>query len=380
MDSDFLIVGGGIAGATAAYHLTPHGRVTLLERESQPGYHATGRSAAIFVENYGTTTVRRVTRAGRAFLETPPDGFSDHPLMRARGTLTIAGHEHADRLAGVLAESLILSPDSRLIDADEAVALVPGLKREWLAGAVLDPFSWDMDVHAILTGYLRGAQRHGARIEADAEVGALARVDGHWVARTRNGDHRAPILINAAGAWGDALARLAGVAPLGLQPLRRTALTFDPGLPVATWPMVQEIGEQFYFKPEAGHLMLSLADETPSEPCDAQPDEYDLAVAVDRMEQATTMTVRRMLSKWAGLRSFLPDRTPCAGFDPVAPGFFWLIGQGGYGIHTSPALGAATAALATGGAWPESLVAAGVTAADLDPARPSLAAASEAQR
>jgi D-arginine dehydrogenase len=193
--------------------------------------------------------------------------------------------------------------------------------------------------------------------------------------QTRAGEFQAPVVIDAAGAWGDALAVLGGIAPIGLQPMRRTALTFDPGHDVTRWPMVNEIAEEFYFKPEAGHLMLSLADETPSEPCDAQPDEYDLAVAIDRMEQATEMSVRRMIGKWAGLRSFLPDRTPVAGFDVEKPGFFWLIGQGGYGIHTSPALGRATAAVVTGGEWPTELTAVGITPLDLSPARPSMAAA-----
>jgi D-arginine dehydrogenase len=229
----------------------------------------------------------------------------------------------------------------------------------------------DIDVHALLQGYLRAFRSAGGALVADAEVIGLERVGGVWHARTREAIFAAPVLINAAGAWADAIAGLAGLPPLGIAPLRRSMVTIDapPGIDFVAWPMFNDVEEQFYVKPDAGRLLLSPAEETPSPACDAQPEDLDLALAVDRLERATTLKVTRLLGRWAGLRCFAPDRTPVVGFDPLAEGFFWLAGQGGYGIQTSPALGSLTAALVRGRSVPAEVTAEGVAEAELAPCR-----------
>ena len=260
---------------------------------------------------------------------------------------------------------------TRLLSAEEAHARVPVFRAGYLGGAALEEGSADIDVHALHQGFLRLARAHGASLHCSTPVEALERARGRWRLETRAGAIEAPVIVDAAGAWGDELARRAGVAPLGLQPLRRTALTIAPpaGMDAAAWPAAIDIDEQFYFKPDAGALLLSPADETPSAPCDAQPEELDVALAVDRFEQATGQPVRRVTHRWAGLRTFAPDRTPVVGFDPKVEGFFWLVGQGGFGIQTAAALGRVAAALAAGEAMPADVAAQGVAAAMLAPAR-----------
>lgn len=367
---DFLVIGAGIAGASAACELAALGTVILLEQESQPGYHATGRSAALFTEAYGNAVVRRLTSAGRAFFERPPEGFCAHRLLSLRGTLFIAGPDQLASLERAEAEIGALTPVRRLAGA-EAVEMLPALEPGYVAAALYEPTAEDIDVHALLTGFLRGLRRRGGRLITSARVGALRRESGAWVAQTPAGRFAAPVVVNAAGAWADAVAALAGLRPLGLVPKRRTAFTFDPpeGMETAAWPATIDIDEQFYFKPEAGRILGSPADETPSAPCDAQPEELDVAIGVDRIETATRLRVRRLVSRWAGLRTFAPDKTPVAGFDPEAEGFFWLAGQGGYGIQTSPALARAMAGLIGSGELPEDLRGRGLESAMLAPGR-----------
>ena len=253
----------------------------------------------------------------------------------------------------------------------QAIACLPVLRPAYLGAALLDAGALAIDVHALLQGYLRMLRAAGGAIAGEAEVTGLERRDGLWHASTRAGSFAAPSVVNAAGAWADSVAALAGLSSLGLTPLRRSVLTFaaPEGLVFADWPMLVDIDEQFYLKPEAGRFLLSPADETPSPPCDAQPEELDLAIAIDRLEQATTLTVRRISHRWAGLRTFAPDRTPVLGFDPRAEGFFWLAGQGGYGIQTSAALGQAAAALLLDRPPPLALAEEGVPLSALDPAR-----------
>ncbi len=384
--ADFLIIGGGMAGASAAYELAAHGSVVVLERESQPGYHSTGRSAALYTQTYGHPTVRALTVASWDFYTNPPDGFSEHPLLTPRGVLLIGRADQTAALERDFTEGRRLTPSVERLDAAQALARAPFLRTDYVAGAVWEPEAMDMDVHAIHTGYLRGLKARGGRLVTDAGVQALARRDGLWVAETPAGSFAAPVLVNAAGAWADVVAELAGVRPLGLVPKRRTALTFDPVFadpaitdPAITdptwaagldgWPMVIDVDEQFYVKPDAGRLLLSPADETPVEPCDIQPEELDVAIAIDRLEQAARFSVRRIAHKWAGLRSFVADKVPVAGFDGDVDGFFWLAGQGGYGIQTAPAMGRTAAALATGGSLPAGVAALGVRAGDLAPSR-----------
>ena len=374
--ADFLIIGAGMAGASAAYELATHGTVTVLERESQPGYHSTGRSAALYTQTYGHPTVRALTVASWGFYTNPPDGFSEHPLLTPRGVLLIGRADQTAALDRDFAEGRRLTPNVERLDAARALARAPFLREGYAAGAVWEPDAMDMDVHAIHAGYLRGLKARGGRLVTGAGVRTLARRDGLWVVETPAGTFAAPVLVNAAGAWADALAGLAGLRPIGLVPKRRTALTFDPvfadpaeAAGLAGWPMVIDVDEQFYVKPDAGRLLLSPADETSVEPCDVQPEELDIAIAIDRLEQAARFAVRRVAHKWAGLRSFVADKVPVAGFDSTAGGFFWLAGQGGYGIQTAPAMGRAVAALATGGSLPADIAALGVRAEDLAPSR-----------
>ena len=367
---DILVIGAGIAGASAAHALAGDASVIVLEQESQPGYHTTGRSAALFTEAYGNRAIRRLTSAGRAFFEAPPAGFAEHPLLSPRGTLFIARDDQLGALDRALAETPSAAEVRRLAGA-EAVEINPALDPDYVAGALYEPSAEDIDVHALHGGFLRGLRRRGGRLVTGARVEALARSGGEWTVETPVGRFVAPVVVNAAGAWADVVAGLAGLLPVGLVPKRRTAFTFDPpeGWEIAAWPATIDIDEQFYFKPDAGRILGSPADETPSAPCDAQPGELDIAIGVDRIETATRLTVRRLASKWAGLRSFVADKTPVAGFDDDSEGFFWLAGQGGYGIQTSPALARAAAALITTGDLPADLKARGLEKATLAPER-----------
>lgn len=341
-----LIIGAGIAGASLGYHLAPHAQVILLERESQPGAHSTGRSAALFSEIYGGPLVRALSRASRAFLESPPPGFTDARLLTPRGSLFIATTDQMAEFA-TLKSAPDVAAGTRELTGEEARALVPILREGHVAAALLEPGSMDIDVHALHQGFLRGLRQSGGQVVCNAEVTALRHDGAGWRVTTTAGEFAGEVVVNAAGAWGDAVAALAGVAPLGLTPCRRTAAMADlpPGTNADAWPMVIDAAETFYFKPDAGRLLLSPADATPTAPCDAQPEDLDVAIAVDRVETATTLELRRVGPAWAGLRTFVRDREPVAGFDVKVPGFFWLVGQGGYGIQTAPALGQAAAAL-----------------------------------
>jgi D-arginine dehydrogenase len=374
--ADFLIVGAGMAGASAAYELAAHGRVLLLEREAQPGYHSTGRSAALYTQTYGHAVVRALTVASWGFYDSPPEGFAEHAVLSPRGVLLIGRADQTAALDRDFAEGRRLTPSVERLDQAQALARAPMLRPDYVAGAVWEPDAMDLDVHAIHHGYLRGLKARGGRQIGDAEVRALERRDGLWIARTPAGDFAAPLLVNAAGAWADSLAALAGVRPVGLVPKRRTALTFDPvfddpadAAGLAGWPMVIDVDETFYFKPDAGRLLASPADETPVEPCDVQPEEWDVALAVDRVEQAARFRIRRIAHRWAGLRSFVADKVPVVGFDGEAEGFLWLAGQGGYGIQTAPAMARTAASLATGGGLPRDVANLGVMPADLGPGR-----------
>jgi D-arginine dehydrogenase len=264
-----------------------------------------------------------------------------------------------------------LVPSVRWLEGDEVRDVTPMLKRDYVAGGVLEPAANDLDVHEIHRGFLRGAARAGATLVCDAEVLELSRQRAAWRVRTKTGEFRGDFIINAAGAWGDTVAALAGARPVGLAPKRRTAILFDPAPSedVNSWPTIIDADEQFYFKPDAGRVLGSPADETVSPPCDAQPEEIDVALAVDRIEQAATFRVQRLVRKWAGLRNFVADKSPVVGLDRGVPGFFWLVAQGGYGIQTSPALARVVAALIRGGDVPEDLQSLGVRADDLSPAR-----------
>jgi D-arginine dehydrogenase len=367
--ADILIVGGGIAGAGAAYELARFASVTVLEREAQCGYHSTGRSAASFTENYGGPVIRRLAMASRSFLETPPADFSEHPLLSPRGMFTIARTDQLDQLQGQLALARSLVPSIRQIDVAAAIARVPILRPEYVAGVVEEPHSKELDVHGLHQGFLKGAKARGARLVVNADVQAIERKGGEWRVTTTAGIFAAPTLVNAAGGWADAIAQYAGVSPLGLVPKRRTAFTIPAPGDLNGWPMVTDVAEEFYFKPDAGQLFVSPADATPSAPMDVYPDDLDVARGVERFERATTVQVQRVSRAWAGLRTFARDGLPVVGFDGTGEGFFWLAGQGGYGIKTSPALSRVCAALLRDRRLPGDLLELGVTAAQLSPER-----------
>jgi D-arginine dehydrogenase len=370
--ADIAVIGGGIAGASAAAELAGEARVVLIERETRPGYHTTGRSAALYTCTYGPPGVRALSRAsGPAFRDwTGPAGA---PLLRPRGVLFVARDDQRAALSALESEMAgALAP----ITLPDARARMPLLREDYAAAALWDAEASDIDVDALHQRYLRALGAAGGELLTDAEVQGVTRAGDVWRIDTKQGPVEAPVIVNAGGAWADELARMAGVAPIGLTPKRRTAALIDPpdGPAGEDWPMVVDAEEGFYVKPDAGKLLISPADATPCAPCDAQPEELDVAIAVDRIERAFAVSVRRIDHKWAGLRSFVADGEPVAGFAPDAPGFFWLAGQGGYGIQTAPALGRLAAALALGRSLPADLAAAGVDQDTFAPGRPTLAA------
>jgi D-arginine dehydrogenase len=367
---DFLVIGAGISGAAAAYELAPHGKVILLEAESAPGYHSTGRSAALYTKNFGSPTVRAFNRASLPFLSTPPPGFADHPLLSPRGILTIGKADQRPQIDEHLA---LGAADGSIIELSPAAALelAPFLRTEAVAFSAYEGGVLDMDVAAIHQGFLRGLRARGGAVACDAGVAALARRNGAWHAETPAGEFAAPVVVNAAGAWADKLAALAGARPVGLVPKRRTAIIVDlpNGADTRSWPAVDEVGYGCYCKPETGRVMASPADATPVEPCDVQPEDLDIAIIADWLERSTHIPVRRIARKWAGLRCFVADDNPVCGFDDAAEGFFWLCGQGGYGIMMSSSLGRTAASLITRGELPADVAAAGVTTAGIGPQR-----------
>lgn len=374
-ETAFAIIGGGIAGASLAYRLAEAlgsgTNIKVFEREDRPGYHSTGRSAAVYTETYGPSVIRALTAGSRPFFDNPPDGFASHDLLHPLGLL-LAGTEAARTQAEkIYANCRALTPNVTFLERSAITDLVPVLKPEWTAVGVLEPDAMSMDVAALHEGYLRGFKAMGGEIIVNAEILGLNSSPTGWDIETRAGSWKAQTIINAAGAWADEVSGLAQLSPLGLQPKRRTAIVFQSpdDLPDTGWPMVNDVEETFYFKPDAGRILASPEEETPMPACDVQPDELDIAITVDRLQQATTFDIKRIDNKWAGLRSFFPDGVPCAGFDPANNSFFWLAGQGGYGITTSDALARVSTALLLAKNTPADLVDIGVNISELDPGR-----------
>ncbi len=364
--ADILVIGGGIAGLSAAAALSRHARVAVIEAEEQIGYHSSGRSATMVHYALGDRLVRALTLASRPFFEQPPEGFADVPLGRRMPVLVHAREEERDALARLDAEIALFAELERL-DAAGVHALCPLLKEDARYG-IADRDAIRLDPHALLQGNLRQLRDAGGELHAGHRVAAVSRDGGSWSVTSEKGDRfSAPTIVNAAGSWADVVAGLAGVQPVGLEPKRRTIITFDAptGTDLETLPFAKTVGDDLYFAPESGRLFASPMDEVPSDPMDAQPDEYEVALAAYRMEERTTVQVRSIHSKWAGLRTFTRDRHPAVGFAPDADGFFWLAGQGGFGLQTSPAIAAIVESLIAGTAWPI----AEVSAADLSPAR-----------
>jgi len=337
---DYAIIGAGMAGASVGWELARSGAaVLLLEREAQPGYHSTGRSAALYLQTYGTPAIRALTRASRAFFDAPPGGFTDSAILAPRGVLYVAGPDQLDLLEQTSQALRREAPHMERLASAQLRERVPVLRPEAAAAGLWEDGAADIDVHALHQGYLRGLRQHGGLLRTGAEVTALARTQGVWTLTLADGMQvQARYVVNAAGAWADGVARQAGAAPVGLVPMRRTAFTFAPpaGVDAAHWPAVIGVDEGWYFKPDAGQLLGSPANADPVPAHDVQPEEIDVATAIWRIEQITTLTIRRPSHVWAGLRSFVADGDFVIGWDTGVQGFFWLAAQGGYGIQSAP--------------------------------------------
>lgn len=347
--NDVVIIGGGIAGISLAARLAPSMTVTVLEREPSLGYHSTSRSAAMYIPNYGTAILRQlILQSGD---DLTGDQIVDGGVTSPRGELAIVGADDGDVLAHYMDGSTGLTE----LSPDEAHDLCPILRKDRFVSAIYDEYAADIDVDALFQGFTRMARQAGANIMTGQEVLSLSRQNQHtagqkWHVKTATDAFDADIVVNAAGAWAGVLASMAGASPITITPCRRSAaiIPLADGLDPSSWPMIASIGETWYAKPDAGRLMVSPADQDPIAPCDAWVDDMVLAEGIDRFEQATTVTVNRVAHQWAGLRSFADDHEPVVGFDPAASGFFWLAGQGGNGIQTSPALSQLAASLILG--------------------------------
>jgi D-arginine dehydrogenase len=370
-EADVIIIGGGIAGASVASFLSPHARVLILEAEAHVGYHTTGRSAAFFSESYGGAAVQPLSLASKAFLFAPPKEFSPVALVRPRGALHVVRRDQQAAASALMRDYAPLSPMLHIVDKAMVDRLAPMLKPDWAVSGVYDPECQDMDVDALHQGFLRRARIAGAQLIVDARVTGLLRDGAGWQVHTAAAHYRAPVIVNAAGAWGDHIAAMAGLPSISLQPMRRTIITFAPsGFAVdPASPLVLDVEDQFYFKPDGHTIWASPADEAPLPACDVQADELTVAMTADRVQTATQYKITTIQRRWAGLRSFAPDRAPVYGFDHRAPGFFWCVGQGGFGIQTSVAAGELCAAQIAGRPLPDKMLALGITAARYAPQR-----------
>jgi D-arginine dehydrogenase len=368
--ADFLIIGGGIAGLSAGARLAAHGRTIVLEAEEAVGYHSSGRSVTFSHFGIGNRTVRGLTSYSRDFFLHPPDRFD--PLSRALPALFVSREESLAQLEALHSEMALFTDTVERVGEDGMSALCPILRtgEGQLVAGIVDRGGLKLDPHALLQGFARAVRTTRGEIVTGVRVGAIRRSGEAWEVEADSGRFAAPVLINAAGAWADGIAALAAVRPLGLTPLRRTIIVLDPqGHDVKAWPFVKSVRDEFYMMPESGMLLASPVDEVADDPCDAQPDEYDVALAASRVEEYTTLAVTRIAHRWAGLRTFTSDRVPTAGFAEDAPGFFWLAGQGGYGLQTAPAMAEITEALVLGRDWPAGLADLGVEPRHVTPER-----------
>jgi D-arginine dehydrogenase len=355
---DVLVIGGGIAGVSVACELAATRRVVVLDMEATLAFHTTGRSAAMFLETYGGPVIRALTVASRG-------AFEREPLLTPMPRLCIARPGRAVAVHELYAATSALIAGVELLTPAEAVGIAPLLRRDRIEFAMLEPDAMEIDVHALHQGYVHGLRGRGATIATSSRIVATEPHDAGWLVRDAEGNAwQAPVVVNAAGAWADTVAELFGARPVGLEPLRRTAFMVDAP-PGTCGPLVDDIDEDYYFKPDAGRLLCSPADETLQPPGDARPDEHEIARAIEAINEVTTLDIRHVRSAWAGLRTFAADRTPVVGYDPSVAGLFWCAGQGGYGIQTAPALARTAAALVAGDPLPPDVAAHGVTTAAL---------------
>ncbi|MEM1299303.1 MAG: FAD-binding oxidoreductase [Pseudomonadota bacterium] len=334
--ADVLVIGAGMAGSGAAARLAAGGaKVTVLEMEDRPAYHTTGRSAAVFILNYGNAVIRALNAASEETFRTGGP-LADRGFLSPRGVLEVEEPGMAEKFA----EYIDGAQGLEILDADQTRELMPIYRPDRVVRAAYEPAASDIDVDALLQTYIRGLRSAGGEIVPKAEVIGLSRAGDAWHVETKAGVFEAPVIVNAAGAWGDVVAGMAGIAPVGLSPCRRTiaVVPLPEDMDPSRWPVTASVAETWYCKPDGGRLWVSPADEDPVEPHDAYPDDMVLAEGLHRFEQATTVEVTRVERSWAGLRTFAPDRTPVNGFEPDVDGFYWLTGQGGYGIQTAPAM------------------------------------------
>ena len=371
---DAIVIGGGIAGASIGYELSSDRSVCMLEMEDALAFHTTGRSAATFLEALGTDQIRGLTTGSRAFLENPPEMIESAPLSPLP-LLMYAKHGRSAAIKDFYEAVNRWVPNSSLLDASQVISYCPVMREDHVESGFYDPNAMELDVQAIHQGYVRGFRTNGGEIKRSEKVISLSREAGIWKIGTSAGNtYNAPIVINAAGAWGDEVAKLAGVTQCGLVPKVRTIFMVNSpsGEETKDLPIVGDIDGAYYFKPEGNQFLVSPMDQTPSAPCDASPDELEIARALDELNEATTINAKSVNSTWGGLRTFVADENPVIGFDPEAEGFFWMVGQGGYGIQTSPAVARLSAALVRQQGVPEDLISRGVQASALAPGRATL--------
>lgn len=347
MNADVIVIGGGIAGVSAAAALSRRASVVLVEAEGSLNYHASGRSAAMYSECRGSEAIRLLTKESRPYFTNPDEGFTT-----PRPVLYVAPHDEPGRIASMMTELQPLLPSLREIGSEEIVEVCDAVRPSTVSSGMLEPDAMELDVDLIASAFRREAKGTGVSILLDQRATTATHTAGLWEVTTDIDTHIAPIVVNAAGAWGDEVAAMAGVAPIGLAPLKRSVFLFDPQRDATNWPLLVDTGERWYLKPEGPNVLGSAASEEPSPPVDARPDELDIALGIERISETTNLTIRSIRSSWAGLRTFTPDRTPAVGFDAAVEGFFWLVGQGGSGIKTAPALAEYSAALILDGTAP----------------------------
>lgn len=365
--SDFLVIGAGIAGVSVAAQLSERASITILEMEDRPSYHTTGRSAATFEPNYGPKPILALTRASADFYNMPPAGFAEGGLMSPRGSLVLEPEDQAEAAAKFVANAVGVEE----LGPAELAKLFPVLRPGYAQRGFYEAATGDLDVDLIFGGFLKQFKARGGKIVLSAPAQNISRKGKNWTVTTSQGEFTAPTIINAAGAWGDELAKLAGVKPVGLIPKRRSigVIPIDGHKDFMLWPMVTDCAETWYAKPQSGKMIVSSADATPVEPHDAYADDMAIAEGVERLMQATTLEVNRLEHSWAGLRTFAPDGAPVVGFDPSTDGFFWLVGQGGYGIQSAPALSRTAAALALRQNIPVDILSHGLVLHEISPNR-----------
>jgi D-arginine dehydrogenase len=364
MEVDVAIIGGGIAGLSCAAYVGSELSAVVLEAERTLGYHATGRSAALYTECYGSAVIRRLAQASHPFLSEP-----EHCVLSHRGVLFVTPPDDTTGLSDLVDEFSALVADLEVLSAEGVEELCPVVPSHKVRGGVYEPRAADIDVDGLQTRFVGMARRSGVEIFLDSTVVAIRRSAHRWHIRTTASEYSATTVVNAAGAWGDRVAAMAGIAPINLEPLARSVFTFDPGQDPREWPMVVDAHEQWYIKPEGVHMIGSAASEIPTEPGDVRAEEIDVALGIEKITAASTLTIRSVKNTWAGLRTFAPDRLPVVGRAVDDPQFVWLVGQGGYGIKTSPALGELSASIVRNDPVPERIRIGGIDPEDLGPAR-----------